>query len=739
MKKYFLIIVLFAVFYLKAICQSSPAYIIDSLRLDSLKRTLSLTTGSSKVDLLNEIGLRTGYLAPGRYFIDSIHFYASQAHDEATRISYKSGTAMSLLLLSGSEFFWNQPVTDEQTKESNIREAVKVAEEVNDNKLLAWAYYYESQLPSVRKNNYQYFACYEKAIGYFQKIGDTLRQAEINFWLCQDYSSTGEYERAFDYGKKSLQLSKKSETNALMSWQQYLVQNSMRNLNYIYSAAGDYEDALNYLREENQYALAHQTGDGTAINMAEIFSQMGQYDSAMVYWNEGRNQVDWNTSGKGFQVYAYRVLGQIYLGLKQYDKALDVFDSWSDTLQKYKPSATAGKVTLLIEVGHAYYGKKNYSEALRYANQGFNLATHENQRSDMMEGYQLLSQVYHQLGNNDSAYKYLLKYHSLRDSTLNKQFLLRLYDSRRQAEDERKESALLLLQKSSQLKGAQLKQESIVKNFLIGGLIILIIAGVFIYRSVTLKRKTESLLREQLENNLRVQQLENEKKQAELQQQAGELEMQALRSQLNPHFIFNCLSSINRIILKSEIQTASDYLTRFSRLIRMVLINSQKSMIPLEDELQMLRLYLDMERLRSRNSFDYVISFVNEIDASTVSIPPLLLQPFCENAVWHGLMQKAGQGHINISLSMEDDVLQCTITDDGIGREKAAEMEEKSAEKGKSLGLQITAQRLALLNRNKTVHTFYAIEDVLDENKNVVGTKVVLKMGYKEFTGELVH
>jgi len=214
--------------------------------------------------------------------------------------------------------------------------------------------------------------------------------------------------------------------------------------------------------------------------------------------------------------------------------------------------------------------------------------------------------------------------------------------------------------------------------------------------------------------------------------------MRALRAQMNPHFIFNCLSSINRIILRNETQAASDYLTRFSRLIRMVLINSQRSMIPLEDELQMLRLYLDMERMRFKNSFDYRITFANTIDEGAALVPPLLLQPFCENAIWHGMMQKEGQGHLQIELSMEENILSCMICDDGIGREKAAELKTKSAQKEKSMGLTITAQRLALLNKNTNVETFYTIEDILDENENVGGTKVVLKIAYHEMVKEIV-
>jgi len=223
-----------------------------------------------------------------------------------------------------------------------------------------------------------------------------------------------------------------------------------------------------------------------------------------------------------------------------------------------------------------------------------------------------------------------------------------------------------------------------------------------------------------------------------LMQKMAELENTALTSQMNPHFIFNCLSAINRIILRNESKIASDYLTRFSRLIRMVLINSQKTMIALEEELQMLRLYLDMERLRFKNSFDYTISFTNAIDAGAVLIPSLLLQPFCENAVWHGLMQKEGQGYLTIELSKRENILHCVITDDGIGRVRAGELKSKTAKMEKSMGLEITAQRLALLNGDNDVTTFFTIEDVTDISGNIAGTRVILKICYKELIEELV-
>jgi sensor histidine kinase YesM len=211
-----------------------------------------------------------------------------------------------------------------------------------------------------------------------------------------------------------------------------------------------------------------------------------------------------------------------------------------------------------------------------------------------------------------------------------------------------------------------------------------------------------------------------------------ELEMQALRAQMNPHFIFNCLSSINGFILMNETKPASDYLTKFSRLIRTVLNNSKKSLISLEDELEMLKLYLDMENLRFNNGFDYNIHVDDNVDAQTVFIPPLLFQPFAENAVWHGLMHKGERGKLQISLSIETNVLKFVIEDNGIGRAAAASLHTKSAEKNKSLGLQITKERLSLINGYADEKTFFEIDDLYDNTGSAAGTRVLIKINFSE-------
>jgi len=230
----------------------------------------------------------------------------------------------------------------------------------------------------------------------------------------------------------------------------------------------------------------------------------------------------------------------------------------------------------------------------------------------------------------------------------------------------------------------------------------------------------------------RLQQSEKEKQLAELKEKTAQLEMETLRSQMNPHFIFNCLSSINRFILKNKTEEASDYLTKFSRLIRMVLNNSKQSFISLEDELETLRLYLEMERLRFKNSFDYSFTYNNSVDIDNIFIPPLLLQPFAENAIWHGLMHRREKGFLNFDFSVEETFLNCTITDNGVGREQAELLKSKSAEKQKSMGLKITTERLSLLNNSSNEQTFFTIEDLTGENGNGTGTRVHLKINYKE-------
>ncbi|MEP6597170.1 MAG: histidine kinase, partial [Ginsengibacter sp.] len=238
------------------------------------------------------------------------------------------------------------------------------------------------------------------------------------------------------------------------------------------------------------------------------------------------------------------------------------------------------------------------------------------------------------------------------------------------------------------------------------------------------------LMRWRLKQKFRLQleRSEKERQMAELKQKGTELEMQALRAQMNPHFIFNSLNSINRFILQNNRAQASEYLTKFSKLVRLILQNSQASLITLDSELESLELYLNLEALRFNYHFDYKISVPKDMDISALQVPPLILQPYVENAIWHGLMHKEEKGKLDVEVSEEDDHLYFKIADNGIGREKATALASKSATKHKSMGLRITAHRIAIIQNLQTLKSPVTINDLVNADGSAAGTEVIIKM-----------
>ncbi|UYQ91285.1 histidine kinase [Chitinophaga horti] len=213
------------------------------------------------------------------------------------------------------------------------------------------------------------------------------------------------------------------------------------------------------------------------------------------------------------------------------------------------------------------------------------------------------------------------------------------------------------------------------------------------------------------------------------QQKMADMEMQALRAQMNPHFIFNCLNSINRYIVKSDQATASLYLTKFAKLIRLILDNSNSKHVILSNELEALKLYIDMEALRFDKKFSYEIVVQRNVNPDSVEVPPLIIQPYVENAIWHGLLHKQTVGHLKIELCMpQEGMLQCTIEDNGIGREKAQELKSKTATTKKSLGMKITENRLSLLNKHAALNASVDIINLYEPDQSAAGTKVILKI-----------
>lgn len=754
-----------------------------SQTVDSLRNLLPAATGTKKVDLLNLLAEFASQSPHAKGWIaraDTQKHYATLALQEAEKTGYILGKAQALVHLGSSQWLYSIPLVqakkdfiETMRKGENYSKAgLELAEGLQAYNLMGTAYLDLSGFQHRLNNDSRYrVENLKKAALYYNKAGNEAKEQEVSTWLCDESISSGSFEEGFPYCQRSAALAMKNIKLATSKedkdYRIYLVQQSLVNLSSLHQMGGDYATAIDYLLQSRNFGAIYNSGWTMDAELAGVYTEMGKHDSALYYQNQSLTTYKDN-------IWVRMGRAETLIAVKDYDKA---FDLLAPDVKNY----WQGKATyrVLLPMGKIYAGKSNPAEALRLINHSLSKVT-ASSKTALLKHYEALSKVHHQLGNNDSAYYYQTKYQVMRDSVITRQFLWQLSNYKKAAEEEkrtgqlrllqkdnlikaqqlqqqllakdqnetllallskdnrikdqelqikeqqlkeemlfreRKQSELALLDREARLKDQQLKQETFLRKALLVGLLLFLLVGVLVFRGLALKRKADRL--------------RNEKRQAEWQQQAVELEMQALRAQMNPHFVFNCLSSINKYILKKESRAASDYLTRFSRLIRRVLTNSQMRTISLSDEVEMLRLYLDMERLRFDHSFDYAITYASTLEPETIYVPPMLLQPFCENAIWHGLMHKQGEGRLEILLKMEKDALQCVITDNGIGRERATEIKSRSGEKQPSMGLKITTNRLALFNNSNLAQSDYQMEDVLDQQGQVVGTRVrlVIKCG----------
>lgn len=286
--------------------------------------------------------------------------------------------------------------------------------------------------------------------------------------------------------------------------------------------------------------------------------------------------------------------------------------------------------------------------------------------------------------------------------------------------------------KENQLQATQLKaltQEKAINSlnqqkqwtYIIAGFAVLAIGFFYFIKRSRLKTA-------RLETQLVKEKAEQEKKDSAFQRQLADVSMSALRSQMNPHFIFNCLNSIKLYTTQNNVAAASEYLTKFSKLIRLVLENSRSEHIPLSSELAALQLYIQMEAMRFKEKLSYDLVVENNVEATYIEIPPLLLQPYVENAIWHGLMPKDDGGHISIRVGMQkNELLEINITDNGIGRAAAA-LNTARVGKHRSYGMKATTERISLINQVYKTGASVFVQDLIDDEGRPAGTQVTLQI-----------
>jgi LytS/YehU family sensor histidine kinase len=258
---------------------------------------------------------------------------------------------------------------------------------------------------------------------------------------------------------------------------------------------------------------------------------------------------------------------------------------------------------------------------------------------------------------------------------------------------------------------SETQKQKFIMNSIAGGSGLLVVFAIFGF--VFYKRKRDA---------------EQKQKETKLHLNVSEMEMKALRSQMNPHFVFNALQSIQTFLIRNKSEDANHYLLKFSKLMRAVLENSLHSEVPLKDDMQALELYMQLESIRLKYPFTYAIHIAEDIDPETDTLPPLILQPFVENAIWHGLQYKSGPGHITIHISREHNVLKAVVEDNGIGRSIHNRVVPDVLLKKESLGMKLTEERLKVLNEVKKTNARFKIIDLFTSENQPSGTKVELSL-----------
>ena len=379
-------------------------------------------------------------------------------------------------------------------------------------------------------------------------------------------------------------------------------------------------------------------------------------------------------------------------------KALVDFDTITSQRNNYK-------------IANAYIVQDKFDQAIPYLKQSIEEADSEDDLVVQKDATRKLSEVYKYRGEYSKALETLQQYAALVDTL----YLRKEQEISRAARFNReiaeKQSRILGLEQERELSQSRydlaLTEQELVRRSntmqqwiiysLIFGIFLTGLAAFFFYRSNQ---------QQKLANNL--------------------LALKSMRSQMNPHFIFNALNSVNNFIAKNDERSANRYLSEFSTLMRAVLENSEEDFIPLAKELELLELYTKLEHSRFPEKFDYTLNLDKNIDVDAYQIPPMLLQPYIENAIWHGLRYKEDKGYLHINLRQKNhDTLEIQIMDNGIGRTKSEALKTQNQKKQKSKGMENIKKRIAILNDMYTDKVDVHISDLENDG---IGTKVVFTL-----------
>lgn len=650
--------------------------------LDSLQYKLAthLQGDTVRLNLLNEIAYAFSSIDPakGLLMADSAILLGRKINNRKKLASAFSNKGVN---------YW--ALGNDSLAALFFKEALVVHLSNKDKKGVATAY---NNLGLIAFNGSDYVKALEyhfKSLQTFQEMKDSSRLPDSYANIGVDYQYLSDYPKALDYYLKGLRIAEiknNIHARAIISGNIGLVYKNFS----AYSQALDYQGkALGlYTTQGNKQGIASTLG-----NIGVLYSLMQEEDSALSYFQKALkiNREIGNPRRIASDV---TNIGIVYKNLKEYAPAIKNFKR---SLEVYTELNDLDNIAITLnQLGSVYaiaspaYLKESgidpgdkFQTAINLQKKALSISQEINAVDRQSEIWKSLAETHEASGNSEKALAAYKNYSLLHDSIIGSEKREYVMKKAMQFYFEKREDSLRLVhEKELALEKVEINRQKIVQQFILWGTFFLFLSTAIIF--YLYKRKKNA---------------EQKRKEADFKAEVSDTEMKALRAQMNPHFIFNSLNSISDYISKNEHEEANQYLIKFSKLIRKTLEHSEKKLITITEDLQMLDLYLQLECKRLNGKFDFRIHVDEKIDQDNTLIPPLILQPFVENSIWHGMANKQGKGHIEISILREGDFLHCLIDDDGIGRKASSRLEEVN--KNESMGMRITKTRIQMMNKLK--------------------------------------
>lgn len=553
---------------------------------------------------------------------------------------------------------------------------------------------------------YRDISNYPKALTLFQEALKLSIQADnLEFrvyslnMISVVYRRTEAIKSALDYSQEALELAETVKPEDRSVGLKRSINVSLNSIGNIYQLLEQYELAIQKFKESMQ--LEKELGNklGLAINhqnVGECYEAQGKLEPALENFQKSLSYNEEINSEKGKIICNYSI-AHVYVHMDRINEALVLLES---SLERAKAMGDQQILaTILNNLGWANMNSGDYSQSENYLKEGLKIAKAYNFPSEIAEANKFLSELWIKKDDFKKAMNYYKESKKYEEQVTNNLNFRYVNDMIIRYEAEKQNYQLKSLEEEVKNQAITLRKNRTMLLITFIGLALA--AGILyiLYRQYQLSSEKKLLT----------------------------LEQTMLRSQMNPHFLFNSLNSIKLYIINNEKKNAVHYLNKFSKLVRKILEASSQREISLAEELETVELYMNIENIRFSNEIIFKVNIADDIDVHNVRIPSLILQPFLENALWHGLSSKEGEKNIQLDVMKgREGFIRIAITDDGVGRDAAEKIKERKVLKRKSVGIDITKERLA--NFSKDYQNSFQVEiiDIYDTENNPSGTKILL-------------